>query len=352
MQSRTDWRVIGEVADGLEAVHKARQLQPDLVLLDIGLPTLNGIEAARQIRSVSPTSKILFVSQESSPDIVQTAIDTGAHGYVNKSDARSELIAAVQAILLGRKYLSRGVAGGNLAGAFALPVVGGEQKLIPTPRPLPAEKSWHHEVGFYADGRSLWDARVDFVTKALKNGNAAALIASESHHTEFLSKLQARDVDVSTAIEQGRYIAQDVTEALSSLMVNDLPHPVKFSKLVGELITKATIGVDGDIRRVFVCGEGTTLLWEQGNKEGVVRLEHLWDEMARTSAVQVHCGYLCQAFMVQPEKMCIEESARNIQPCFLSNSSSLKTGQQQPVRPAEFHAAPLERPLLSRVSCR
>jgi DNA-binding NarL/FixJ family response regulator len=91
IQSRTDWRVICEIADGLEAVQRARQLQPDLVLLDIGLPTLNGIEAARQIRAVSPTSKILFVSKESSPDIVDAAVETGGHGYVNKSDAGSEL---------------------------------------------------------------------------------------------------------------------------------------------------------------------------------------------------------------------------------------------------------------------
>jgi Response regulator containing a CheY-like receiver domain and an HTH DNA-binding domain len=66
-----DLRVIAEVADGLEAVQKAAELKPDLILLDIGLPTINGIEAARQIRKVSPESKIVFVSQESSPDVVE-----------------------------------------------------------------------------------------------------------------------------------------------------------------------------------------------------------------------------------------------------------------------------------------
>jgi CheY-like chemotaxis protein len=77
LAERPDVQVIGEVADGLEAVQKAELLAPDLVLLDIGLPTLNGIEAARQIRNVAPKSKIIFLSQESSPEVVQEALNLG-----------------------------------------------------------------------------------------------------------------------------------------------------------------------------------------------------------------------------------------------------------------------------------
>ena len=73
-------QIIGEASDGLEAVQKAEELQPDLILLDIGLPTLNGIEAARRIRKLSPESKILFVSQESSADVVQEALSVGGTG--------------------------------------------------------------------------------------------------------------------------------------------------------------------------------------------------------------------------------------------------------------------------------
>jgi two-component system nitrate/nitrite response regulator NarL len=88
-------RVIGVASDGLEAVQKAEELQPDLILFDIGLPSLNGIEVARQIRKLSPKSKILSVSQESSVEMVQGALSTGAQGYVVKSDAGSELLAGV-----------------------------------------------------------------------------------------------------------------------------------------------------------------------------------------------------------------------------------------------------------------
>jgi DNA-binding NarL/FixJ family response regulator len=93
--NETEVQVVGEASDGLEAVQQARQLQPDLILLDIGLPTLNGIEAAWQIRQVSPKSKILFISENRSPDIAEQALNTGAGGYVVKSDAASELLPAV-----------------------------------------------------------------------------------------------------------------------------------------------------------------------------------------------------------------------------------------------------------------
>lgn len=300
LQGRPDWRVICEVADGREAIQKAEQLQPDLVLLDIGLPTLNGIDAATRIRAVCPTSKILFVSQESSRDIVEAAIDTGAHGYLSKSDAGTELITAVEAILLGHRYFSRSIAGGTKASS--LPSLMEARTLTLARLPLRDKKSWHHEVGFYADDRSAWDARINFVVAALKNGNAAVVIASASHHNEFLSRLQACGIKVRAAIEQGRYFAHDVDDALRTLIVNSLPDPEKFSRLAGELIERAANSVDGDASRVFVCGEGTTLLWEHGNEEAVVRLERLWDERAKGYGIHVHCGYLSSSFRTEIEK--------------------------------------------------
>ena len=89
-------QIFCEVSDGLEAVQKGGELQPDLVLLDVGLPRLNGLEAARRIRTLSPNSKILFVSQECSADVVQEGLSIGALGYVAKAHAGSELLAAVE----------------------------------------------------------------------------------------------------------------------------------------------------------------------------------------------------------------------------------------------------------------
>ena len=101
--------IVGEVSDGLEATQQAERLQPDLILLDIGLPTLDGIEAARRIHKLIPECKILFLSQESSADVVQEAFDSGAQGYVVKTEAGSDLLPALEAVRQGRQFIGHGL---------------------------------------------------------------------------------------------------------------------------------------------------------------------------------------------------------------------------------------------------
>jgi DNA-binding NarL/FixJ family response regulator len=118
LQKQPGFEVVGEVSDGLEAVLAAARLQPDLILLDIGLPTLNGIEAARRMHERSPRSRILFVSENRYPDIAEEALATGgAGGYVVKSEAASDLMPAVEAVLRGRQFVSASLAGHVLATA-------------------------------------------------------------------------------------------------------------------------------------------------------------------------------------------------------------------------------------------
>jgi DNA-binding NarL/FixJ family response regulator len=107
LRNEPGFQIVGEALDGQEAVQKAQELKPDLIVLDIGLPKLNGIEAARQIRSVSLDSKILFLTGNDYPQIVREALDAGAHGYVVKRDASGELLGAVKAVLLGKQYVSQ-----------------------------------------------------------------------------------------------------------------------------------------------------------------------------------------------------------------------------------------------------
>lgn len=103
------FEIIGEAGDGLDAVQRAEELCPDLILLDVGLPTLNGLEAARRIRKLSPESRILFVSQETSTELVQEALSGGAFGYVVKAHAAHELLQAVEAVSQGKMFISSGL---------------------------------------------------------------------------------------------------------------------------------------------------------------------------------------------------------------------------------------------------
>ena len=106
LQGQSGLDIIAEVGDGQEAVRKAAELQPCLILLDIGLPSLNGFDAARLIRQRSPSSKILFVSQESSSEIIHEALRLGAGGFVTKSRVGTDLLPAIQAVLLGENFVS------------------------------------------------------------------------------------------------------------------------------------------------------------------------------------------------------------------------------------------------------
>ena len=113
--------IVAEVADGLNAVQKAQELQPDLILLDIGLPNLNGFEAAKRIHRVAPKSRILFLSQNSDKDIVQATLSNGARGYVLKTDALSELLPAVRTVLDGEEFVSSGIKGDDV-GQLEIPM--------------------------------------------------------------------------------------------------------------------------------------------------------------------------------------------------------------------------------------
>ena len=107
LQKQPELQLIGEASDGLEAVQKAQELQPDLILLDLGLPSLNGLEAARRIHECNPKAKILFATQNCSWDIAEEALSAGAQGYIVKSDAGGELLIAVDAVLRGKKFVGR-----------------------------------------------------------------------------------------------------------------------------------------------------------------------------------------------------------------------------------------------------
>jgi DNA-binding NarL/FixJ family response regulator len=314
LRYRPDLYIISEVSDGVEAILKAQELQPDLVLLDIGLPKLNGIEAARQIRNLSPRSKILFVSQESSADVVQEALNTGAEGYVVKTDAGSELSAAVNAVLLGGTFVSRRFAGHD----FRIGSPGDSlcrnnaPASLATVLPRRPESSSCHEARFYSDDASLVAAFTRFIGGALKAGNAAIVVATEPHRNDLLERLQEHGLDIDGAVEQGRFISLDAAETLSTFMVNDLPDPDRFLGAARNLITSTAKA--GKSLRVAICGECDPPLWTLGSGEAAIQLEQLWNEIALQFDVDILCAYPLEAFHGVEgshicEKICAEHSA-------------------------------------------
>jgi CheY-like chemotaxis protein len=308
-------QVIGVASDGLEAVLNTEALQPDLILLDIGLPKLDGIEAARRIRKAAPESKILFLSQESDIDLTRAALSAGGHGYVVKSDAEDELIAAIEAVMKGKRYVSRTLAGHTFSNAGDLQAADQLGREEPATGPSLIGKIGHrHTVQFYDGDASFVDGFTPFISATLNAGNAAIVVATKPHRDKLLRRLQASGLDIASAVDQGRYIALDAAETLSTFMVNDLPDPLRFFKVTGDLIVRACQAAKGEHPRVVACGECAPLLWAEGRMEAAIQLEHLWAEVANTYDVDVLCGYVMKTFQREPERhiyerICAEHSA-------------------------------------------
>jgi DNA-binding NarL/FixJ family response regulator len=312
LQKRPGLSVISEASDGLVAVQQAQQLQPNLILLDIGLPTVNGIETARRIREVSPASKILFVSENRSKDIAEQAMRVGASGYVVKSDAANELLPALKAVFESKKFVSASLSGHYLAECPDGQTGNLQWKKVEAPSHR--RKKVCHEVEFYVDDAEFVAGFARFIEAALRAGSAVIVVATESHQADLFQRLTAEGIDMAAELEQGRYIQLDAADTLSSIIVGGLPDPGLFRKLASDLITRAARGARGRHSRVAACGEGVHKLLAAGNVGATIKLEHLWHEIAQRYEVDVLCGYFRSAFEGEEhsstfERICAEHSA-------------------------------------------
>ena len=314
LRQRAEFQLIYEASDGLEAVERAEELKPDLILLDIGLPRANGIEAGRQIRKVSPNSKILFVSQESSADVVQEALQ-GAQGYLLKADAGGELLLAVDAVLQGRQYLSRRLRPHVISKTHDEYPAGSLRSKEHSPLlPQKGNIVRVHKVAFQRDDASIVDDFTRSIEFALKMENPVIVIATESHRTDLRQRLQARGWEIATAIQEGTYISLDADDVLSEIMVNDWPDSTRFLNVASDLIVEAAKAAKGKHFRVAACGECASRLIAQGKPEAAIELEHLWDKIARSQYVDILCEYFLRDFQTEEgnpifERICVAHSA-------------------------------------------
>jgi DNA-binding NarL/FixJ family response regulator len=294
LEQRADFQVIGQASDGLEAIQKAQALQPDLILLDVGLPKVNGFEAARQVRRLAPLAKILFISQEFSFDMVEAALRLGASGYVHKLRVQSDFSPAIESVLRGKYFVS-----GVMRGAF------GE---VTTDTP-----AFRHEVQFCSDDAICVQRFTDFAAATMKAGKAAVVIATESHRAGVLKGLSSKNWDVRSAIQRGFLIPLDVSESLSTLMLNEDLDPARFFDIAGDLIEQAAKAAGRKhAPRVGICRECPPVLLAKGSAARAVRLERLWGLIAHTSVLDLLCAYSSALLEQQNdifESICAEHSA-------------------------------------------
>ena len=312
-----EWHIVCEVSDGVEAVKRAEELKPDIILMDVGLPKLNGIEAAEQISKTTPSSRILFLSAFDSPDVVEGALKTGASGYVVKLDAANELLGAVEAVLQGKRFISSRLKGGISVQAedpHALDKHTSEA-LLTSPSVLSQETEFVrcHEVLFYSDDKTLLESLTHFIGDALKFGNGAIVFATKPHRDMLLEELRAQNVDPDPLMQKGAFVSLDAADTLSTFMINEWPDADRFVESFKNLIESVSKAAKAKHPRAAIFGEGCALLWAEGKRKAAIRVEQLGNDLTRTRKVDILCAYPSELRIQQDkdqfEAVCAEHSA-------------------------------------------
>jgi hypothetical protein len=148
-----------------------------------------------------------------------------------------------------------------------------------------------HEVGFYSDDRQFLEHLTQFVGAALKRGDAAIFVATESHRNSLLPSLQMFGVDIRAAVEQGRYVALDVVDAVADMMRDGMPDPVRFMEVFDQLISAAVKATKRRHPRIAIFGECGPLLCAQGNMKATIEMEKLGNKLIEAYDVDILCGY-------------------------------------------------------------
>lgn len=271
--ARSDrWRVIGECADGPDAVREAAARKPDIIILDISLESMNGVEAARRILADDPRARILFLTGQHSPEVAEAALAIGARGYLLKPEAGGALPRALEAVAAGARFISPGL----------------PRDLVDATTPETSGR--RHAAVFHSTDTAIAGEYARFAEHALGRGRPVVVVAPRASLDIVQARLETRGVPVGRAIDEGRYLAFDVDVELSKVMPGRHYDRERFRD-AAEAILREAAGPAAPGRRAAVCGEVAPQLWKDGRGYVAIDIEHLWDEVVTATGADLLCGY-------------------------------------------------------------
>lgn len=272
---RDDWSICGECKDGFEAVEAAGKLRPDVVLMDLAMPGMGGLQATRLIRSEYPNIQVIVVSQND-PVVVRDQIgEVGAAGFVPKSDIGQHLISKIEEVIRTR-----------------------------TSNSVTAREPWYdllssaapcdHIVQLYQDQRFLNRAVCRFAAGAIANGEGVILVPTIANWDAFRPRLEDEGIDVRAAESRGQLTIVDADDLLPTFLRDGMPDSPVFLGLAANVVSRAR--GDGRYPKVRWWGEMVNVLWERGDVTASMHLEDLFDRLAHEQDIAIFCSFLMDNF--------------------------------------------------------
>jgi DNA-binding NarL/FixJ family response regulator len=283
--------IVATAADGRQALDLARRLRPDVVVLDVGMPELDGFQTLEQLRRDNPETRVVFLTMHSDDEFVAAAINGGAHGYVLKSRVHMDLISAIDHALAGRLFLSS---------LTSLSIVEGSR----------------HAVQFHANESHFLDDVSLLVGATLRSGEQVVLVTSEATRNGVARRLQARQMNLAELAEREEYVAMDSGLALSQVMRDGRPDKERLAEIIHGLDRLRLAVPNGPRGRLTIFGDMAVSLCRNGNFEAALELERIWNELTRALPFFTVCSYPIECFEHAEarnlfQNVCAEHSAVN-----------------------------------------
>jgi CheY-like chemotaxis protein len=266
----TEFRVVAATTDGQRALESAHRLDPDVVVLDIAMPGLNGFQVARELKRTGSRAKIVFLSMYSADDYVSTAITAGADGYVLKTRIQPDLKRALNHVLAGRLFMP------TLA---ALSAAAGSGR--------------GHAVHFYEDDSSFLDEASRFIGTTLKGGEPVVLAIPEAIRDGILRRLEAQGLDLAGSRGHGWCRAMDSVAVFSQCIRNGRPDADRVREVI-ENIERSRLAMPGGASTRVTIFVGH--LPKDHRSEVAVTFEHLWATLTSSLPFFTVCVYPIDGF--------------------------------------------------------
>jgi DNA-binding NarL/FixJ family response regulator len=263
-----EFDVVGTAADGRSAVDAALRLKPDLVVVDLTMPELNGFGATQELKRLGSQAKTVFLTMHDGDEYVAAAVEAGAHGYVLKSRLQPDLVSALRHALADRLFVP------SLTSLLML-----------------ADNRSQHAAHFYGDESRRLDNLSRLLGAALRRGDAVVVAGTDATRAGVATRLAERNMDIDGLTERGRYIPVDAAEALSQFMRNRQPDAGLLSQFTEQLERTRLAKAEGSPQQLTVCGEMAALLYQEGNTQGAISLEGLWSRLTSGRQVFTVCEY-------------------------------------------------------------